>query len=217
MENFCSSRKSTPIKLIVIIDRSVSSRAPSLDGSKMISCSGPSRPFCGPRKGQWRLPVCGSLPFRPYHLFRIVACHAFSDAWHSRLSFLRPYHTYDGSMFSSLACQSLEIQISDELLRLKVAAKLRHTKSRETPEQEGRGSGVRPVELERALWAPLQATHQQQDNQNEQYQYQAAARVVAPSAAIGPRRKCSQQQQNEHDKQNESHCTLLTGAASFLH
>src|SRR5262249_27219454 len=46
------------------------------------------------------------------------------------------------------------------------------------------------------------AAQQQQDDQDHQQQAEAAARVVAPSAAVGPGRQGSDQEQDQDDQED---------------
>jgi len=55
----------------------------------------------------------------------------------------------------------------------------------------------------------LQPAHQQKNDQDQQNQSQTAARVVAPSGAVGPGGKRSHYQQKHDDQENQSHVCPL--------
>jgi hypothetical protein len=44
------------------------------------------------------------------------------------------------------------------------------------------------------------SAQQKQDNQNNQKQAQSAARVITPTPAVWPRRKCAKQHKNEYNQ-----------------
>ena len=56
-----------------------------------------------------------------------------------------------------------------------------------------------------SLTEPLDAPDQNQNQYNDEYQSKAATRVISPASAIGPRRQCTNEQENQDDQQNGVH------------
>ena len=57
----------------------------------------------------------------------------------------------------------------------------------------------------------LEHAQQQQNNHYDQQQAQTAARTIPPSAAVRPRRHGPQEQEDENDEQDQTHCRPLRG------
>ena len=65
------------------------------------------------------------------------------------------------------------------------------------------------------LTEDLNSTHHNQDDEDQQKQPHAAARVVAPACAIGPSRKASQQEQDQQDQQDGSNHNFTLARQSY--
>jgi hypothetical protein len=55
-----------------------------------------------------------------------------------------------------------------------------------------------------ALYGSGSAIHQSQNDDHEQYQTQASARIVSPSRAVAPCGQRSNEQKQQHQDQNDS-------------